>query len=162
MEERDDLSTLRINRRQIGALVPVTVGASESQIRRGIVTFVLRCDNVFDMKRQEGSSGLRQSTILAALPRAATNVSPRCGVHVLRGRLVEKTTGLGLEDRDKVVGREVAIVLGTFLFAEQAPIRFLCQFIDTSLSVRIGTKSQQRSSRVLSEAPGDRFDELFQ
>jgi hypothetical protein len=119
MEKFGDLIRLRINARQIGAFVEITIDASQRQIVEIIAAAMAFRNNVFDMEGSQRGVHLMEAAVFAAITGALTNPGSGSLIHRL-GCRAGQSTSLPLEDGDELIGPHITRVLSLFRFGELA------------------------------------------
>jgi hypothetical protein len=81
MKQLRHRARFRVQAGEVCSLVKITPVTRERQIRESIISPVLFCDNVLDVKDDEWLSALRQMTVFTDVPRAFSNRLPKRRVH---------------------------------------------------------------------------------
>jgi hypothetical protein len=108
MKQPNHLSGLRVDARDVWALVKIAARAGETQVRWILMAAVLPGDDVLDVKLREGLVLVRKPTVFARIPCPLLNESPSRGIHHFsvsffsRARAFDCKTEMNLTNRAMV------------------------------------------------------------
>lgn len=142
MKQRSHRAGVRVNPREIGALLEIALRAGEREVGGVFSAAMLSGDDVFEVET-EGGGVLRQATVFAAVAGSLADKFAGGAVHSGRLGVDEIGASLGLEDAEEGVGAHDGFEFGQ-LGGDQLAFGALArQFIVARLGLGVGLDPDQ-------------------